>query len=147
MWGDIGFFGWVEKEGRVVVGANGFFDFQKNTCAPSCGGGRTPLAVPPGQTDSLREGSHCRLAATGAATRAQLHAYPGGGSLRGLPPSVNPSGNNIHTHTPCRDLATDLVRGSARPLLVLDCQAPLLLGCVPHRDVSPFSYDLSLIHI
>ena len=25
--------------------------------------------------------------------------YPGGGSLRGLPPSVNPSGNNIHTHT------------------------------------------------
>ena len=48
---------------------------------------------------SLREGSHCRLAATGAATRAQLHAYPGGGSLRGLPPSVNPSGNNIHTHT------------------------------------------------
>ena len=99
MWGDIGFFGWVEKEGRVVVGANGFFDFQKNTCAPSCGGGRTPLAVPPGQTDSLREGSHCRLAATGASTRAQLHAYPGGGSLRGLPPSVNPSGNNIHTHT------------------------------------------------
>ena len=54
---------------------------------------------PPGQTDSLREGSHCRLAATGAATRAQLHAYPGGGSLRGLPPSVNPSGDNIHTHT------------------------------------------------
>ena len=48
---------------------------------------------------SLSEGSHCRLAATGAATRAQLHAYPGGGSLRGLPPSVNPSGNNIHTHT------------------------------------------------
>ena len=33
------------------------------------------------------------------------------------------------------------MRGSARPLLVLDCQAPLLLGCVPHRDVSPFSYD------
>ena len=29
-----------------------------------------------------------RQAATGAATRAQLHAYPGGGSLRGLPPSV-----------------------------------------------------------
>ena len=57
------------------------------------------LAVPPGQTDSRREGSHCRLAATGAATRAQLHAYPGGGNLRGLPPSVNPSGNNIHTHT------------------------------------------------
>ena len=53
------------------------------------------LAVPPGQTDSRREGSHCRLAAAGAATRAQLHAYPGGGSLRGLPPSVNPSGNNI----------------------------------------------------
>ena len=48
---------------------------------------------------SLREGSHCRLAAAGAAARAQLHAYPGGGSLRGLPPSVNPSGNNIHTHT------------------------------------------------
>ena len=41
----------------------------------------------------------------------------------------------------CTDLATDLVRRSARPLLVLDCQAPLLLGCVPHRDVSPFSYD------
>ena len=41
----------------------------------------------------------------------------------------------------CTDLATDLVRGSARPLLVLDCQARLLLGCVPHRDVSPFFYD------
>ena len=36
---------------------------------------------PPARSDrvSLREGSHCRLAAAGAATRAQLHAYPGGG--------------------------------------------------------------------
>ena len=36
----------------------------------------------------------------------------------------------------CTDLATDLVRGSARPLLVLECQAPLLLGCVPRRPVT-----------
>ena len=75
---------------------------------------------PPGQTDSLREGSHCRLAATGAATRAQLHAYPGGGSLRGLPPSVNPSGNNIHTHThtPCKLLR---LQGEINSL----CEEPL----------------------
>ena len=35
---------------------------------------------------SLREGSHCCLAAAGAAARAQLHAYPGGGSWGAFPP-------------------------------------------------------------
>ena len=35
---------------------------------------------------SLREGSHCCLAAAGVAARAQLHAYPGAGSWGALPP-------------------------------------------------------------
>ena len=69
-----------------------------------------------------------------------------GGRLHPKVNSCTPDGDPFLCLVPasyllCTDLATDLVRGSARPLLVLDCQAPLLLGCVPHRDVSPFSYD------
>ena len=70
--------------------------------------------VPPGQTGSVL-GRVAPLSPRGGrgCDRALLHAYPGGGSLRGLPPSVNPSGNNIHTHTHT-DMHTGAGGGAAR---------------------------------
>ena len=76
-------FGTLLRRGASYSG--GFFACARGTSKP----GRV----------SLREGSHCCLAAAGASARAQLHAYPDGGSWEAFPPPVSPSGNSLHTHT------------------------------------------------